>query len=67
LDLRAIETPAQAAAVCDRIAATAAPDDVLSEARTLVADAKALLDGDVSVAERAVFDAIADQAVGRSN
>jgi len=66
IDLHAIDTPEQAAAVCDRIAATGAPDEVLAEARGLVADAKALLAGTVSVAERAVFESIADQAVGRN-
>ena len=66
LDLRAIDTDEHAAAVCDRIADTGAPEVVLEEARRLVADAKALLDGNVSVAERAVFESIADQAVGRS-
>jgi geranylgeranyl pyrophosphate synthase len=67
LDLRAIDNPDQAAAVCDRIAATGAPDEVLAEARTLVTDAKELLNGNVSVAERAVFETIADQAVGRNS
>ena len=66
LDLRAIDTPGQAGAVCDRIAATGAPEEVLAEARKLVADAKALLEGSVSIAERAVFESIADQAVGRN-
>ncbi|MGB3953261.1 MAG: polyprenyl synthetase family protein [Solirubrobacterales bacterium] len=66
LDLRAIETPDQAAAACDRIVATGAPEVVLAEARTLVADAKALLAGTVGVAERAMLASIADQAVARS-
>ncbi|MGH2906566.1 MAG: polyprenyl synthetase family protein [Solirubrobacterales bacterium] len=67
LDLRAIDSSEQAAEVCDRIAATGSPDEVLAEARELVGEAKALLDGNVSVSERAVFESIADQAVGRSS
>ncbi|MFY9489148.1 MAG: polyprenyl synthetase family protein [Solirubrobacterales bacterium] len=66
LDLRAIETPEQASAACDRIAATGSPDVVLEEARTLVADAKALLADTIGVAERAMLASIADQAVARS-
>jgi geranylgeranyl pyrophosphate synthase len=67
LDLHAVTTPEQAAAVCDRIAATGAADDVLAEARSLVAEAKDLLGNEVSRAERAVFESIADQAVGRNS
>ena len=52
LDLRAIDTPEQAADVCDRIAATGAADDVLEEARSLVEEAKALLGAEISRAER---------------
>lgn len=67
IELRAIDTPEQAAEVCDRIAATGSPDEVLAEARELVAEAKALLENKVSDEDRAVFDSIADQAVGRNN
>lgn len=65
LDLRAIDTPEQAAAVCDRIVATGSPEAVLDEARELVSEAKALLRDNVGVAERAMFATIADQAVAR--
>lgn len=67
LDLRAIDTPEQAAEVCDRIAATDAADAVLEEAQSLVAEAKALLGAEISDSERGVFESIADQAVGRSS
>lgn len=66
LDLHGISTPEQAAVVCDQIAATGAADDVLEEARSLVEEAKALLGEEISRAERAVFESIADQAVGRN-
>lgn len=67
LDLHSIVTPEQAAAVCDRIAATGSPADVLEEARSLVADAKELLTDTFGDAERAVFASIADQAVARNS
>lgn len=67
LDLHAITTPEQAGAVCDRIAATGAPDTVAEEARELVAEAKALLGDEISAAEHEIFSRIADQAVGRSH
>lgn len=66
LDLRAIATPQQAAEICDRIAATGAPDEVNAEARRLVAEAKSLLGPEISAQERQIFESIADQAVGRS-
>ncbi len=66
LDLHAINTAEEAAAVCDRIIATGAPDSVAEEARGLVAQAKSLLGDEVSPVEREVFNSIADQAVGRS-
>ncbi|MGK2879054.1 MAG: polyprenyl synthetase family protein [Solirubrobacterales bacterium] len=66
LDLRAIHTPEQAGHVCDRIAATGAPDEVLTEARGLVEEAKGLLGPELSRAERQVLSSIADQAVGRN-
>lgn len=66
LDLHSISTPEQAAVICDQIAATGAADDVLEEAKSLVEDAKDLLGDEVSRAERAVFESIADQAVGRN-
>jgi geranylgeranyl pyrophosphate synthase len=67
LDLRAINTPEQAAGVCDRIIATGAPDEVLAEARQLVEQAKDLLGPEISRAERQIFESIADQAIGRNN
>lgn len=66
LDLKSIESPEQAGAVCDRIIATGAPEDVAEEARQLVARAKALLGPEISRSERQIFESIADQAVGRS-
>lgn len=66
LDLRAIRTPEQAAAVCDRIAATGAPEAVIAEAREQVAAAKALLEGQVDANEFEMFASIADQAVARA-
>lgn len=66
LDLRTVTTPQQAAIVCDRIAATGACDAVLAEARASVETAKAKLAIVLGSDERAVFDLIADQAVGRS-
>jgi geranylgeranyl pyrophosphate synthase len=66
LDLKAIDTPQRAAAVCERIVETGAPEDVAAEARGLVDEAKALLGPEISAAERQVFESIADQAVGRS-
>ncbi|MGB0888879.1 MAG: polyprenyl synthetase family protein [Solirubrobacterales bacterium] len=66
IDLRSIDTAEQAAEVCDRIVATGAPDDVLAQARKLIADAKDLLDGQVTRTERSVFESIADQAVVRN-
>lgn len=67
LELRGIDTPDQAAEICDRIAATGAPEVVASEARELVEEAKALLGPEISRAEREVFYSIADQAVGRNS
>lgn len=66
LDLRAIHTPEQAGNVCDRIAATGAPDEVLQEARALVEEAKRMFGPEISRAERHVLSSIADQAVGRN-
>lgn len=67
LDLQAIDTPEAAAAVCDRIIATGAPDSVAEEARQLVTEAKQLLGEEISPAERGIFHSIADQAVGRTH
>lgn len=67
LDLKAIDTPQQAAEVCDRIIATGAPESVAAEARELVAEAKGLLGDEISADEREIFTTIADQAVGRSS
>lgn len=67
LDLRSVDSPQRAGEICDQIAATGAPDEVLAEARSLVADAKQQLGSEISAQERAVFESIADQAVGRNN
>lgn len=66
LDLKSINTPGEAEAICERIIATGAADEVTAEARALVAEAKELLGQEISPAERQVFESIADQAVGRS-
>lgn len=67
IDLKSIDTPEQAAEVCDRIIATGAPQQVAEEANQLVAEAKALLGAAISEEEREIFTTIADQAVGRTS
>lgn len=65
LDLRALD-PASAAAVCDRIAATGATDEVRSDARRRVDSAKrTLLTAGLPDADRALFDLVADGVVQR--
>ncbi|HEV7918994.1 MAG TPA: polyprenyl synthetase family protein [Solirubrobacterales bacterium] len=66
IDLHAVTSPAIAAEICDRIAATDAPQTVLDEAKALVTEAKSYLDGLVDMFQRAVFSLIADQAVART-
>ncbi len=64
LDLRSIATPGDAAAVCARIAATGALEEVRSRALTLVADAKAELPT-LPARQRAALELIADGVVER--
>jgi geranylgeranyl pyrophosphate synthase len=64
LDVRTIRTAADAAPVCDRIAATGALDDARSRARRLVAEAKDELPG-LPARQRAALELIADVVVER--
>jgi geranylgeranyl pyrophosphate synthase len=64
LDLHAIRTPQDAAAVCARIAETDALDDARAAALDLVSGAKQLLPG-LPDAQRAALDLLADGVVER--
>ncbi len=65
VDLRALD-PAGAEAVCDRIAATGALDEVRADARARVAEAKRALDGaDLDDERRELLDLVADGVVER--
>jgi geranylgeranyl pyrophosphate synthase len=64
LDLRAVRTPEQAEAVCDRIAATGALDTARTQALAMVADAKAALP-ELPDAQRAALELVADGVVDR--
>lgn len=65
LDLGEIDSVESAQALCDRVIATGATEAVIEEARSQVAQAKALLEGRVDAAEFEMFASIADQAVSR--
>ena len=67
LDLRsAVTDPAQAEAVCERIAATGALDDSRAQALTHVAAAKRSLDSlDLNAQQRRALDLVADGVVER--
>ncbi|HEY6762250.1 MAG TPA: polyprenyl synthetase family protein [Baekduia sp.] len=65
LDPRAIDTPAQAAAVCDRIAATGALDAARAAALEHVAAAKAVIPAQMPERERAALLLVADNVVAR--
>ena len=65
LDLRAVRSPAQAEAVCDRIAATGALLRSRGRALALVADAKRALPRGLPTAQREAFELVADGVVER--
>jgi geranylgeranyl pyrophosphate synthase len=65
LDLRAVESADQAAAVCDRIEASGALDFARDHALTVVADAKACLPGSLPEAQRSALELVADGVVER--
>ncbi|HEX3618696.1 MAG TPA: polyprenyl synthetase family protein [Solirubrobacteraceae bacterium] len=65
LDLRAVETAEQAAAVCDRIEASGALDFARDHALAVVADAKACLPGRLPEAQRSALELVADGVVER--
>jgi len=64
LDLRAIGTPAAAAAVCDAIAATGALEAARAEALAMVTDAKAGLPA-LGEAQQAALELVADSVADR--
>lgn len=65
LDLRAVETAAQAAAVCDRIEASGALDFARGHALAVVCGAKAGLPGGLPEAQRSALELVADGVVER--
>ncbi len=65
LDLRALRTAADAAAVCDRIEASGALDAARAYALGVVADAKAGLPAGLSSQQRAALGLVADGVVER--
>jgi geranylgeranyl pyrophosphate synthase len=65
LDLRAVESADQAAAVCDRIEASGALDFARDHALAVVADAKACLPGRLPEAQRSALELVADGVVER--
>jgi len=65
LDLRAVETAAQAAAVCDQIEASGALDFARDHALTVVAEAKACLPAGLADAQRSALELVADGVVER--
>ncbi len=64
LDLRAVTTPEQAEALCDRIAATDALDAARGQALEMVAEAKGTLPG-LPEGQRAALELVADGVVDR--
>lgn len=65
LDLRAVENPDQAAAVCDQIEATGALDFARDYALSVVAAAKASLPPELPEAQRSALELVADGVVER--
>ncbi len=65
LDLRAVENPDQAAAVCDQIEATGALDFARDYALSVVSDAKAALPAGLPEAQRSALELVADGVVER--
>jgi geranylgeranyl pyrophosphate synthase len=65
IELRAVETADQAAAVCDRIEASGALDFARDHALAVVADAKASLPRRLPEAQRSALELVADGVVER--
>ena len=65
LDLRSITTPAEAAGVCDAIAATGALEEARRRALELVAEAKQRLPADLPARQREALLLVADGVVER--
>jgi geranylgeranyl pyrophosphate synthase len=65
LELRAVENPDQAAAVCDQIEATGALDFARDYALSVVSDAKAALPAGLPGAQRSALELVADGVVER--
>jgi geranylgeranyl pyrophosphate synthase len=65
LDLAALGGPAQAEALCERIAATGALDEAREQALAVVADAKAALPGILPEGRAALLGLVADAVVER--
>jgi geranylgeranyl pyrophosphate synthase len=65
LDLRGVRTPAEAEALCDRIAVTGALEEARSRALAIVAEAKLELPDDLPEGQRRAMDLVADGVVAR--
>nr|MBA3328808.1 hypothetical protein [Solirubrobacterales bacterium] len=66
VDLRAVVTPEQAAALCDRIGATGALARARARALAMVVDAKELLGTmDLAASQHRALDLVADSVVDR--
>jgi len=65
LDLRAVERPEQAAAVCDQIEATGALEFAREHALSVVTDAKSALPAGFPEAQRSALELVADGVVER--
>ncbi len=65
VDLATLDGPDQAAALCDRIAATGALDEARARALAFVADAKAALPAFLPEGRHALLDLVADAVVER--
>jgi geranylgeranyl pyrophosphate synthase len=64
-DLTALESPAQAEKLCERIAATGALDEARERALAVVAEAKAALPASLPAARSALLNLVADAVVER--
>lgn len=65
VDLRMVQTPEQAAALCDRVAATGALTDARARALAMVDEARTGLPGDLPAAQRRALDRVAAGVVDR--
>ena len=65
LDVRSLQTPEQAAEVCDAIAASGALTQAREQALELVAEAKAGLPRDLPASQRTALELVADGVVDR--